>query len=221
MGVIRAQVEFDMATALPADKIVNTFHFNALDGAGYPTTAQLDEIDAALSDFYLTVGATGGQALRTMMSEACATTWRIKTYDLSQPKPRIPLRTTEKTNAPGGGDTLPNEVALCLSFRAANVPGVPGARRRGRIYFGPNQIANTSTTAPGRPVQSLINTLRDAALRLATRPAADPYWGVYSRANLPNPVAASVIPEVVAGWVDNAWDTQRRRGPASTARTTF
>jgi hypothetical protein len=39
-------------------------------------------------------------------------------------------------------------------------------------------------------------------------------WCLYSR-------KLDLMPEIVGGWVDNAWDIQRRRGYAATSRTTF
>jgi hypothetical protein len=94
------------------------------------------------------------------------------------------------------------------------VSGQPQARKRGRIYLGP--FDTTQLNADGRILPACQTTIRNAAQALLTASdvALDWSWAVYSPTN-----ASGVI--VDNGWVDNEWDTQRRRGRAATTRSTF
>jgi hypothetical protein len=60
----------------------------------------------------------------------------------------------------------------------------------------------------------VITTLAKALRDLIDASVTETTWSlaVYS-------VADAVAREVTNGWVDNAWDTQRRRGIDATART--
>ena len=49
---------------------------------------------------------------------------------------------------------------------------------------------------------------------MATNPSLECTWVLWSRAN-------NAMFNVVGGWVDNAFDTIRKRGNAPTARTTW
>jgi len=61
-----------------------------------------------------------------------------------------------------------------------------------------------------------VDKLRGAAtyLKGASDAAADWTWVVYSTVD-------NAMYPVDNGWVDNSWDTQRRRGVKPTARYTF
>lgn len=139
----------------------------------------------------------------------------IKTYDRSDPIPRAPVNigAFNFTVAPTG-NTLPPEVSLCGSFQAVQASGIPQARRRGRIYIGPLSVANLETT--GRPAATRVTLLRNAleALRVASAAAASWEWSVFSTRNLVNYSVAN-------GWVDDEFDTQRRRGRLPVVRTVF
>ncbi len=139
--------------------------------------------------------------------------WKI--YDRSDPLPRAPRSegTWNFTTAPSG-NSLPPEVALCLSFQGVRQSGQPQARRRGRVYMGPLNSAALETT--GRPTALTVTTLRDAgnALRTASVAAAGWAWTVHS------PTSGQDV-SVSNGWVDDEFDTQRRRGREATSRNVF
>ena len=108
--------------------------------------------------------------------------------------------------------------AICASFHG----GAPiTARRRGRIYVGPLGtlgVAADVTNAPHRPATAFMTHLRDAMSRLRTQSLAlstPCIWVI--RSSMPS---VNYVP-VIGGWVDNAWDTQRRRGPVASARLTW
>lgn len=139
----------------------------------------------------------------------------IKSYNRSDPLPRAPVTNSvfNFTGAPVG-NPLPPEVSLCGSFQAVPQSGIPQSRRRGRIYLGPLNVGTLDVD--GRPLATRITVLRNAlnALRVASAAAATWDWTVFSTRNLIGYTIAN-------GWVDNEFDTQRRRGRLPTTRTVF
>lgn len=139
----------------------------------------------------------------------------IKIYRYADAPPRAPIYTNIwNFSAIPSGASLPTEVSMCVSFQGAQVSGQPQARKRGRIYlpaFDATQIG-----ADGRILATAVTTVRNAAQTLLTASdtALDWSWAVYSPTN-----ASAVI--VDNGWVDDEWDTQRRRGRIATYRQTF
>lgn len=205
MAIWRAQVEFGSATNLPADKYVNTFHFE-----GSPTATDTMNIDDMLVDFY-SVDYAGSPLLNRYPSTLFNGDYEVKIYCLDDPEPRVPRAEYSHDWTPISGDGLPSEIALVMSYHAAPVAGESQARRRGRIYLGPFGEGMNSSN---RPSNDLITDIcaAAAALKAAADASVTWQWVVYSR-------AASAGYHVVGGWVDDAWDTQRRRGWERTART--
>lgn len=215
MAIVRAQVVIPHLSALPEDVTVNTFHFLA---TGAVDAADLDSIEGLISDFYFGTPTGEGGPIRAFWSNNVQEDLvRLKLYDLTAPEPRQPLRDVEiGVEGAVAGDALPGEVALCLSFQAVGESGSPQARRRGRIYFGPlGQAAMATSGDTERPNPGLISRLVAAGQDLVDAAAASVTpWVVYSEVD-------DVGYLVDNGWVDNAFDTQRRRGVAPSARTTF
>jgi hypothetical protein len=95
----------------------------------------------------------------------------------------------------------------------------PAARHRGRIYLGPFNVGamGAGVNGPGI-IEAFRNTVAGSAGVLLTNvntlPGATAYWGIWSRVN-------HAITPVTFGHIDDAWDTQRRRGIQSTQRTIF
>ena len=139
--------------------------------------------------------------------------WKL--YDRDDPTPRAPIAEGlwGFMVAPAG-NPLPPEVALCLSFEGLPTSGIPQARRRGRIYLGPLDVDGLAPV--GRPTTTVVNRLVAAGevLRLASVAAASWTWCVFSVVNDVN------VP-ISRGWVDDEYDTQRRRGRVATVRTVF
>jgi hypothetical protein len=140
----------------------------------------------------------------------------IKYYLLPGPgKPNYPFEIDffNLFTAPTG-TTLPTEVALCLSFQGLKAAGAPQARRRGRVYIGP---LDEATNTDGRPSTTVISAIVTAATTLSsavTALGAGYEWGIWS-------VTDQHFVPAIDGWVDNSWDTQRRRGVDPNSRTTF
>jgi hypothetical protein len=141
-------------------------------------------------------------------------------YNLIDAKPRAPIRDDIYTPGTFGSGTvnLPDEVACCLSYSADPVSGIPIARRRGRVFIGPlcaNVLGGSSLNTESVPDSGFISTVTKAAGDLASIALAAGYvWSVFS------PTLNAAAP-ISSAWVDNAWDTQRRRGNRPTSRTTI
>lgn len=215
MGLALAQVVLTNANGLPEDAFVNTFWFGTLSDP--PSQTQADEIASRLIDFYTTantlsaVGAyLGGAVSRT--AAACS----IRVYDGTAAPGLGPIDTYPLTiNAAAQAADLPWEVACCLSFKNDSATGIPAPNRRGRVYIGPlNAQTQTESGASVRPSAAFRTDLADAGSRLIASNTAATSWVVWSR-------DLSVASVVESGWIDDAYDTQRRRGEQVTARTSW
>jgi hypothetical protein len=142
---------------------------------------------------------------------------RLKMYEHDAPTPRAPIY-DELLGLTGGTsvDELPSEIAVCISFQGLRLSGVPQARRRGRIYFGP---LKATANANGRLYFLIADDIKDAVQNMAQ--ACDDETGL-------DWVVVSGVPgttprfcPVHDGWVDNAFDVQRRRGLTASLRNTW
>lgn len=215
MANIMCQVRIPHRSLITADDVVNTFNFVGLSDAETMAPLAL----GLLADFYGGLNGIQIQRIKDMLSgELAVAGTRIKVYDHADPEPRVPildesLGLTNATNAPFAN--LPGEVAIGISYHAEQVSGVAAARRRGRIYLGPlrnDALAGTGTT-PSRPPVAMLVDLAQAARGLASGPSGC-RWAVYSRRD-------EAFREIVGGHIDNAFDTQRRRGVETTLRQGF
>lgn len=200
---IRCTVTFAIDSGIPEDRPVNTWAFTAVD----KSTPVSDEITDDLIAFYNAVsGAFSGIYAQNGHV--------IKFYDLADPQPRAPYyeRTFNLTSNPTQSP-LPSELAICVSFQGNRVSGQDQKRRRGRVYLGP---LATGQNDNGRPLGTTLTAINAAAddLLTASNGSANYAWCVYSRTD-----DAMVV--VTNGWVDDAFDVQRRRGLAPTTRRTF
>lgn len=230
---LRTQISFPAPTAIPEDLIVNTWHHDDPVGDfNDPVDVQtaVDEVLTDLPAFYDQISALLASALFTS-----PVNYRV--YLMEDPEPRVPLQ-SGTFNLDGSVDpALPREVAACISFRAAQLSGANAARRRGRVYIGP-LVASAVAYGTGRSLLTAgaRTTLATAAGLLTPSPGGVVRLCVFSRSEAQGvPVGtppANAYPytnaeleagyqPVVAGWVDNNVDTQRRRGSAATERTTF
>jgi hypothetical protein len=210
MAHVKAQFQIPHDSGLPEDVTINTFHFNV----GTVGTAAYNSINTNLSRFYSVAGTTSGAAVDDFLSAVIAGTYNLDLYLMTDPEPRSPVATYSGTLTPGTGKALPSEVALVASFQGTPTSGQIQARRRGRVYIGPLD-ADAADSAGTRPAQQLIDTLTEVSERLMTECTASAIpWIVYSP-------TGSLFTAVTNGWVDNSFDTQRRRGEAATARYTW
>lgn len=219
MALVEAVMAMARTTGIPADDVHNTFHFSTAssDPAVYGPL-----ISALLTEFYDDpVASPGGtiERITELLSDELTRDWTLTIRD-ADPAPPRPVLYTESGVFAGAAfvDTsYPAEVAIASSYRAtpAADPAFPG-RYRGRVFIGPLVTAAGSDDLQEitRPTSNAREVLAQAADRLMAGGApATVEWGVYSRTNVPHTL--SVITD---GWVDNAFDTIRSRGPRSTAR---
>lgn len=188
MTLYRAQVSAAADSTLPRDRVVNTLYFD---------------------DHGVTTDPDG---LATDLAEVFNTGWYtrapheidVRFYDLADAEPR-PIKGRHIANAGAApASQLPREVALCLSYYGGrNLP-----RQRGRIYlFVPGHTSGLAVR-PGA-------TIRADALALASAFAGlgglDVDWVVHSTLGDPSR-------NVDHAWVDDEWDTVRKRGLRATTR---
>lgn len=224
---VLAAVRLASISGAPADDVENEFVFNM----NTFDSDDADDIATALMSFYNTVQVIPGEDLR-VCSFLNATVSRaidaveIRMYDLTghldgsdHGSPDFVRNGTLEIEYPGES-AIPNECAVRLSIHASQV-GVleksgdtrPRGRRRGGVFIGP---LNTKSVAISGGNAVVATPLRDTLTVAATEllGALDNGWSVWSRTD-------AVIRPVVGGWVDNAFDTIRKRGHDYTVRTVF
>lgn len=210
-----ASVTLRHRTLLPKDVSINTFHLSAPD----TSQATLDAIALAIERFYRTPYDVDSDAVGSFISNVVLrASGSIEIYDWADPSPRVPIAFYPMELAANGvTSSLPNEVALCVSWQGDRQSGVNQARRRGRIFLGPLSTNATTTVAnePARPATAFIIAARRASERLVTELSEDEVrLAVWSR-------VSSQLTPVTNGWVDNDFDTQRRRSTIPTSRSTW
>lgn len=243
MTIIRAAAILKNSNGFARDNAVNTFH---VETTAAWTELDLNSIEAAVKAFYLTALAAPLNAPLGRFLSNRFTTVQVKQYvevptlDVAgNPVPSgAPIRTSTESTLPAriSAQDLPEEVAVCVSYAADAVPNVPAGRLRGRLYFGPlNMAALTGLDGAVQvPNSDLLLSLRTAYARFASVMDTDvgdavvysrPYKGREAierpgRTTLPAIAArAGTAHNITSVWTDNAWDTQRRRGMRASAKT--
>lgn len=209
-NLYQAQFILQAASQRPEDSVTNTTHWFK-NG----TIVDFENVRDMLIDFYSTVPlGTTNKIIDFYTSKNLSGVWQLKMYKLSDDKPRAPVYTEQGSFELGNTPSLPSEVALVMSFQTEPESGLPQARRRNRIYLGPFDAPSNSDT--GRPSNLLIETVLFAGHSMIVASDVALLWGwhVYS------PTQNAHYP-VISGWVDNAWDSQRRRGVDATLRGGF
>lgn len=217
--IIRVQASHRSVSGLPADANVNVWHFSA---PASDREDAADEIISELSNFY-----------NNIEEIFCANTASglidYKFYDLVDPEPRVPFRTVNASAfTPTTGDGIPTECAICLSFSGAATSGLPQRRRSGRVYLGMLSTGVTTTVTGfvqvASPARATIQTAASTLMNDMNPLVAS--WAVFSPTeagakpwDLTALVGATTVVE--EGYIDNALDTQRRRGTLPSDRTTF
>lgn len=215
--ILRAIVQLEDLSALPADRSVNVFHFDPSTDLAW-TSAQLDEVDAALASFYTAAHTGSTNAIAALLGHQLSGIWSIKYYDLDDAEPRTPIRTTTPTAFTPGSTSLPDQVSLCLSYQAQKFSGFPQRNRRGRLYIGPLSSSDevSTTGLPVTTANGIVPTLCAAGTYLAGGS-----WSTHGEAWVVYSPTIDAVATVTDGWVDNKFDTQRRRLRAPTARQTW
>lgn len=216
MPILFGQVVIPHKNTITGDTIVNTFNFSGVDDVEDMATA----IAGRLSAFYETTPPSATQPLLYYMSsELNYPGARLRLYNEADAEPRVPvydesLGLVQPT--PSTSLNLPGEVALCASYSARVESGQNRRRTRGRVYIGPlnTGVLQNDTNGTARPVTAFRTTLGNAAQKLAEDSTLGAMWGVWSRRD-------SSFALISQGYVDNAFDTQRRRGVPASGRTNW
>lgn len=233
MPYLRFQCALQNDSVLERDAAVNVFH--------YRTDVTISDLNAAitivgrLTAFY--------QAIQVLLSANLTGTVRCKVYNLLHAPDRFPIYDTTFTFTPSAPvPTYPNEVAICLSYRGVLTDSPNRRRNRGRIYVGPINGASAGVDDVGD--MRVVATARTTLITAATdhllvdnleAPQGFYLWSVFSRANAlglgigePMPAEEPTYTNaqldvgfrtIQQAWVDDAFDTQRRRGLRPVNRT--
>lgn len=210
MPTYRAQIVIPHTNGIVADAITNTLHF--IDFVPQPLSELADDVTPLIKDFYEAMYLGGTRAGNYMNWAAAEVNW----YDLAQITPRVPYTLPLNLVIASAATFVAPESSVVLSFQAGREPGVSQARRRGRIYLG--GLGNGFITSSAAGVSPYVTTTVVTSISIQANNfrtavgATSARWAVWS----PTDQAASIITN---GWVDNAIDTQRRRGTDATART--
>lgn len=206
MAIIRAQVRLPFLSGVPEDIATNTFHF--FTTADPPGLTEFEEVEDRIQAAYL----FAGPYLSSIVSRSGGT---VRMYLLEDPEPRQPVyEGLVPLPAANTAASLPSEVALVLSFRGPFTSGAANARRRNRVYIGPlTEDASTSSSGvAARPDPLFMDALLSFGAALA-----DDIGGTTVRWNVYSPTDGTTF-GVIEEWVDNEFDTQRRRGLQATLR---
>lgn len=216
-------VKLHRSNGVPADDVINVWHFEGDEG-GTSTDEEtrwnelLPGLVSRLETFYNGISVYFSRVL----SGECT----IQAINMRDPRP-VYARQESTFTLPQSQAVapLPSEVALCLSFEGAKEPGAVMRRRRGRVYLGPfNDFALDTAPIGGdsRPILALREAVLNEGLTMAT---GEPATGaarlaIFSptEAGPLNTTADAAWNDAVRLWLDDAWDTQRRRGAVASRR---
>jgi len=210
-GLYLFQWVWEAESMLPEDAYVNTFHFynDIFPGSDY------DNVRDMLLNFYNTEAPDAGSTIASWMTPVTLSgNYTLKAYNLHDTKPRAIKYQHTGTVDLGNQNAMPTECAAVFSFQAFPDSGQPQARRRNRVYLGPFGIG--ANQGDGYLSDNLVQAMLFAGKQLKKESDASAkwFWVIYSPTDDEFYAAEN-------GWVDNAWDTQRRRGMPSTARGVF
>jgi hypothetical protein len=227
MPFVKAVVTLNHNSGLPKDADDNTFIFQT--GGTYAAAVAALIAAGTIPDFYNGANTHGALSHYTANAiDRSASAQMVEFTDitghLDGSSAGSPSDVQHWTmNSDGAGQDLPQEVAIVTTLYGSGRSTAPvnvGATRpkqshTGRLYLGPlTTVVLDELSGEARPSANYMSDLGQAcgrllagALALST-PCA---WSVWSR-------KLAAVDLIVGGVVDNAFDTQRRRGVAPTLR---
>lgn len=224
MATLRVEVRLPYVTNLPRDLSINVLHWNTVgdpnDADFLAITSEIDsffnlEADAPDEDFDGLNIARYMSSVISRESGAC----RVRFYNIED-DPIILLAETQFTLEPHAepSSNMPNEMAICCSLTATPALPVLLRNRRGRLYLGPvTSLVIGGMDVAGEEYPAVSSLVRELLAHVLERMATGPttvLWQIYSRVN-------EEAYEVSGGFIDNEFDTQRRRQVPATARTVW
>jgi len=192
MTVHQYQVRLQGSSGMPEDVYENVLYYDTVNFDSVQGTC--DEIKAK----YIAANFIGG-----------VNAVEVRAYALAGGQPVASSGPSPKNAV---AVSWPHEVAICLSYAAVDDPANSTKRRRGRIYMGPlgGSIPPSDQLRPTVTYRNIILDFGEGLAQVGFAAATD--WMMYSRTD-------QVAAKIESIWVDNAWDTQRRRGLSPTTRT--
>lgn len=210
--VVRTQIILNPSAA-PAEQVMNTWH-SVTVGATTPL-ASATAFQGALQTFYNAVDAQ-------YSNEFSGATPLMRSFDLSEPKPRQPIVETTAAAMSTSTDRGAREIACCLSYKGVYLSGISPKRKRGRIYLGPLTRGAVDATN-GLFTTAFVGVIVTAATALVTASDASATfrWVIYSPTTdtAGTGLDADSWDAVTSGWVDDNPDIQRRRSPRTANKT--
>lgn len=222
----RAQVTIPNDSGLPKDAVVNTWHF--LGDSSTSDVLNATDINTQLDAFYTSWVPFNGSTEVDWANSV------VKYYVFEDAMPRIPF--LESTISPGtppaGNNNWPPDVAIVLSMQAERISGANMKRRRGRVYLGPLSAGGVdSATVPTSTADLIAQGANDAFFGSSLTQLA--VYSPYTHHGVPVGGKIADYPDedpsqlllafhqVTRLWVDNEFDTQRRRGLKASYRKTY
>lgn len=230
MTDVLADVVFPSVTGIAEDSVVNQFMFDVADTFVEADYAQLT---TPLVAFYNNTPSGGTQGIHAYLSESLSRATnaaQIKLYDLSGHLDGSPhgspfhVATFTLGGVLAGTTGWPQEIAAVLTLRGLGWDGQPveeagppvirpRARYTGHIYLGPLNSGMSNEDNPVRIGSNPRGNITLAAEVFADAVAANGHaWSVWSR-------KSAVSHDVVRVEMDDAFDTQRRRGVRKSSTT--
>lgn len=221
----RVAVTLHKKSGIPADSSMNVWHFIAPSGA--PTTPQFGDMMNIIKDFYdnlsFELSSTHAGGATPIFIEFTKLTAEKPAAGSGLGPPIINGAVAWQTVPAQNG--YPAEVCTCVSLDGTTTSDSeggttgphPAARKRNRKYIGPLATgvgAPDATTNEVRPTVTWRTQLAQAVLDILITKALTKGWSLVGF----SPKNWQTFP-VHNVWVDNAFDTQRRRGEAPSIHT--
>lgn len=214
-----------MKSGIAADEVQMDFHYLA---TGAISDAEADAAALFMSHFLNSTASGATWPVSHYLGDECSqasNALSLKFYSVPTGGGPIgsPVVTRQLTLTATGTDTLPEEVACCLSFRTDYGAAVefgsgtrPRSRLRNRVYLGPLSVTARSQDATTRRTKvstAMITDVMASAIEFLYTEAFGAGW-------LWRTVSKTALQDHPVTYVemDNAFDSQRRRGPEPTAR---
>jgi hypothetical protein len=219
-------VTIQRKSGIDRDAVQNVFHLAAPSGA--PSSTDFGNAMGHIKNFYDDIAS----ALSSCLSVA-PNSILVEFTKLTAEKPAPgtglgPPQSAGTVSFATGPVTvgLPSEVSACLTLDGTVItdaeegPGGirPASRKRNRKYIGPLSV-NASTAESVTLEPKLTSQVRALIIQAFLEELVT---GLESKGWLPmvfSPTLWSVLP-ILSVWIDNAFDTQRRRGEDATSRQT-
>jgi len=193
VAVYRLSCGIQATTAFPRDRVYINPHFETT------TVLIADDADRLCEDL--------ADALMGWVLYAGSWEISVKAYKAEGVPPHKPVGAAVRNPGAAGAAGQPRELACCLSFYA----GTNSPSRRGRLYIPLFVVsAQQATERIGVPVRGKVGQLPAIFAALG---GADVDWVVWSKTN-------GQANKVTNWFVDDEWDTVRRRGLKALTRDT-